>query len=244
MLSALDWLAYPHVVDPSRPLILDDAQDATHRAKTRVQLRVALERRLRSGRPTIVCFTSSPNGREVRQQLPRLRSWVVAAIEEPSKGDRLVITSHLAKANGLSFNSGLLQLIARRVPGNGRTLAGAMQRLQMVGKRWISSEETVRAAGLLHSFFADDGSWDLVERILSAADAAQVDTALRDQLLAHVLCGVASLPESLVARRLDVEPAKVFQRQAAFARSVGVNPSASIELSRYLDSIVELLVRD
>lgn len=244
ILSALDWLAYPHIVDPSRPLILDDAQDATHRAKTRIQLRVALERRLRSGRPTIISFTSNGSCREIKQQLPRLRSWVVASISEPAPGERLVVASHLAKTHGLSLSPNLLKLVAKRVPGNGRTLAGAMQRLQMIGKRWISTEECVRGAGVLHSFLADDGSWDLIDRIALAADSARLEPSMRANLLAYVMCGVAQLPEFVVARYLQIEPAKVFQRQHAFERSLVANPRAAQELARYLDSIVELLVRD
>src|SRR5436305_2223096 len=57
--EASDYAVNPSRPDVHAPLLLDNVQGALDRSRARLQLRLALERRVRSGRPTLLSFTGS-----------------------------------------------------------------------------------------------------------------------------------------------------------------------------------------
>src|SRR5688572_1680459 len=67
--SASDWISNQNRVDPHVPVVLDNVQDVLAKSRSRLLFRLALERRVKAGRPTILGFTSPKPGRSVRTVL-------------------------------------------------------------------------------------------------------------------------------------------------------------------------------
>lgn len=246
ILNATDWLKYPHLVDPSQPLLLDDAQDAYLKTRTKVQLRLALERRLRAGRPTLLSFTASRPTRQLRANLPSPHVWTIATMTEPALPERLVIVNQMAQAEGLTLSTTLARLLAERMNGNGRTLIGALKRLRLHGALWLDGRAALKAAGVLNCFFSDNSAWDLKERMTDAAGLTRGQLAGLPvlELLTYAMLHEACLPEAEVARFLDVTPATAYQTSSAFRARMDKDETAELVLNQYIDQVVELLVRD
>ncbi len=246
ILSATDWLSYPHLVDPAKPLLLDDVQDALLKTRTKVQLRLALERRVRAGRPTLLSFTVPRSTRQLRHHLPSLHLWTIASMTEPAVAERLVIVNRMAEAEGLTISTGLAKLLALRMKGNGRTLIGAMKRLRLHGALWIDGFAIIRACGILNPFFADNSAWDLKDRM---AEAGTLTRPLYPalpwiQLMTYAMLREACLPESEVAHFFDVNPAVAYQRAASFQARFEKDEAVELGYRQYIDQVVDLLVRD
>jgi len=245
-LQAIDWLKYPHLVDGLQPLILDDVQDALVKTRTKVQLRLALERRIRAGRPTLLSFTAPKPSRQLRGSLPSLHTWTIGVIGEPNQHERLAIISQMAAAEGLSLSTSLTKLLASRMKGNGRTLIGAMKRLRLEGHLWLDSRALLRAAGVLNCFFSDNSAWDLKERMVKGVELTRPHEKSQPwgDLMAYAMLWEACLPEAEVAHFLDVAPAKAYQRANAFRSRLERDETSDIWLRQYIDQVVDLLVRD
>ena len=82
--SALEWLSNGGRYDVAGPLILDNVQDVLDRSKPRLGLRVMLERRLRTGKPTMLAFTAQKPTRQIRNFLPVCREWSIGTVAAPS----------------------------------------------------------------------------------------------------------------------------------------------------------------
>jgi len=126
ILSAIDWLDGRGAYNPRNPLLLDNVQDAIARTRTRVQLRLALERRVRIGRPTMLALTGDRLTRQHASFLPNCREWSVQEIGEPTPSERGVVVKRMAESERLLLSKPLLDLISTRMMGNGYTIHGAL----------------------------------------------------------------------------------------------------------------------
>ncbi len=210
ILQATEWAAHGHRGDAQGALILDNAQDALAKARTRLHLRLALERRSRARRPTLVAFSGSTTQR-IRAFLPHGREWTVAEIRAPLPSERECIVRQMAEAEGVTISEQVVRVISRHMGGDGRTLLGALRRLRLAGSEWQGDALSLQACGLLSCFFADSPTWDLAEQIWDAANAAcpGEEPAARSMAL-YVARRVALLPEEQVASQFDVRPARVY----------------------------------
>jgi hypothetical protein len=242
---ALQWLAHSRV-DPHLPLILDDVQDAVGKTRTRLQLRLALERRIRSGRPTILAFTASGMSRQIRNFLPSQRDWVIGEIREPAPTERLLLINQMATAEGLTLSTALTKLLAGRMQGNGRTLSGAMKRLRMAGTQWSDVRATLRACGILDPFFADCPEWDLKERIVRVSDEVGVKFAgmSLEDLAVYIMLREASFPEADVARYFRIESAEVYLRASRFEKRVTTCDKCRACVAQFVETVVDGILYD
>lgn len=227
------------------PLLLDNVQDALDKPRIKLQLRLALERRVRAGRRTILSFTAPKPTRQIRNLLPYVREWIVATIAAPDATERLYVLQQMCASEGLNLSATLSRVIAARMKGNGRTLAGALKRLRLSGSQWLDARATLRGCGALDAFFADESGWDLEEWIIRGIDRLTTSGKVtREDMAIFVMIREVGLSEAHVAARFDIEPAQAYQRAGRFQASLAQSPDLRKELDRCLELIANELLAD
>lgn len=240
VVHACDWVYAHHKLDPHPPLLLDGAQEAMERSRSRLQLRLQLERRVKAGRPTMLTFTSSKATRQLRSFLPQTKMWLICSIAAPVSAERELVLRHMANAEGMVIADELRWLIAKRIGGNGRTLSGALNRLKLHGESWTGPEAVIQACGILDPFFSDNGYWDLRERIVEAVERlfAAAGTSFQRDLALYTMLRIALLPEDEVARYFEIEQAAAYQRACAFEKSLSKSNDLAAQLQNFLSFLV------
>ena len=233
-------------LDPPTPLILDDCHEVLARARQKAILRLALERRVRSGRPTLLSFTSPKVTRTIRYFLPHPRDWAICTVTPPEPQERVLLINLMAAADGLVLSPSLVRIIAHQMHGNGLTISGALKRLKLSGLSWLDGFATLRACGLLDPFFADNGSWDLKHKILRAAEGSRaLFSQLSTQELAiYTMLRVSSLSEADVARFLGVEPAAAYLKASRFEREIEGDSGKTVAVRQFVDLVVSQLGKE
>jgi energy-coupling factor transporter ATP-binding protein EcfA2 len=218
VLDATRWAENPPRRDGEVPLILDNVQEALDRGRIKLQLRMALERRVRSGRATLLSFTAQKPTRAIRSFLPNSKDWIVCSIQSPEPREREKLVRQLAQGEGLELADTLVWLLSHRMHGNGRSLVGALKRLRLHQKQWTDPSMTLRACGVLNPFFSDNSSWDLREHISISSEEfhEDVDLGLRRHLALFTMLRVAHLGESDVAQYFEMEPAAAYNAAIKF----------------------------
>lgn len=238
--SATDWVGSHPRYEPHVPLILDNVQDVMAKARSRFMLRLALERRARSGRPTILAFTSSRTTRAIKSLLPQPREWAVTTIAQPSAAERQLVVGKIAETEGVCVSDELIRLLAQKLRGNGLTVRGAMKRLKLHDGDWRGPEGTLRACGVLNPFFSDNSSWDLRDHIMDCARAFPIDCpeVTAQDLAMFVMLRKALLAESDIARFFEVEPAHVYNVSGGFSSKVRSCPQKEQLVRRFIERAV------
>lgn len=241
-----DHLRSGGVADLAGALLLDDCAEVLAKPKTRLMLRLLLERRVRAGRPTMLAFTLPRPTRALAGLLPLERSWVVPTLQAPAVQERATLIEQMAMAEGLALSPRLVRIVATRMHGNGRTLSGALKRLRLAGATWLDAGVTLRACGLLDPFFADNPGWDLKGGVARLADRnrARFGRVLPADLAIYTMLRVAGLGEADVARTMGIEPSAVYLRATRFAAEVAVDPVAATYVERFVELVVESLVAE
>lgn len=218
------------------PLLLDNVQDVLEKQKLGQQLKLLLERRVKTGRPTLLSFTFE---REcgLRPLLPGYREWTVAPIAGPDPSERLLVVRHMAPREGLLLGDNLVRLLASKVRGNGGTIKGALQRLKMHQRTWIDPRATLKACGILNPFFADNSGWDLREAVLETAKSV-LEIPHPQELAVYMLTQEAMLPEADVAHFFGIEPARVY----AISSRMRLRLEHSATLSGLIATVTELAI--
>lgn len=240
--SAADWVVASRNRSSNHVLILDNVQDAMSKARSRQQLRLALERRVKAGWPTVLSFTENKVSRSVRAALPNFREWSVVVIRPPDVEEREVVVNHIAQAEGIVLALELRRILAQRLEGNGRTLIGAFKRLKLNGSKWATSEDVLRACGILNPFFASNSAWDLRDHIVDVASSLPSNSANPPSDLAvYSMLKIAQLCEVDVARYFEIEPAKAYAIAQRVSAAVRQNTDAREESRRFVESVVAAL---
>lgn len=237
VVDACEWATRPSHVDPSAPLLIDNAQDALARGRLRVPFRLALERRVRAGRPTLIATTADRVDRSTRANLPMHREWAIAGISEPERAERGTLVHRIAQTEGLTLGPCTELLLAKGLHGNGRTVRGALARLKQHGPDWPDQRAALRACGIADPFFADNSQWDLAGAIRDTAR----DLDASPELTAYLLLRVALLPEAAVARSLGWEPAAVYLRASKCEAALRVDPSPRSHIEAVVAAVVQRL---
>ena len=220
--EAADYAVNPGRRDVHAPLLLDNVQGAFDRSRARLQLRLALERRVRSGRPTLLSFTGSANSAALRSFLPNFKDWMLCHIPVPKAAERELLARQMAKAEGLNLSDCLFWLLATQLAGTGCSLLGALKRLRLHQTQWRDPGMTLRACGVLNPFFADNSGWDLREHIASCAEdfPSECLSIDREDLAIFAMLRIALLAEADVAQYFQIVPAAVYTRAIRFEARV------------------------
>jgi Bacterial dnaA protein len=203
-------------------IIIDDCQDVFGKPKQYLRLRLALDRRVRGNRPTLVAFSCPGRDRRINNLLPAPRKWCLETISEPSLVGRISLVNHLAKKERINLSPVFTKIIGAKLLGNGRVIAGALQRLKLEKSDWTDSCQILRGCGLLDPYFADNSNWDLRHRIIRVSnDVASKDHRLEvDELSCFLMIHVAGLCEASVANYLEMDPGRCYQQAAKVAKLV------------------------
>jgi len=233
VLSPQMLVSAAHRLDPTAPLILDNAHEIFERVRYKNEIRVILERRVRAGRPTLLAFTSHTVSRAMKGLLPNLDDWRITTIQEPNVGERRAVFSRLAEVADLEVFPDLAEIIGSYLVGNCCTFVGAVTRLRAEESSFAGPSGALRACGVLNPFFSDTPAWDLSRLILNRArkfaplpDVRWLDLAL------FAMLHVAKLPEVEVAQASGLEPNVVYLRSLDFRKRFLASP----ELQSYVDA--------
>lgn len=240
LISGKEWLLMSSRVDPMAPLLVDNAQEAFSQHRTRLQFKLALERRVKAGRPTLLAFTAPKSTRAFRAFLPNYNSWIVATIESPSTAERSKVVLQMAKAESLSISESLQSILAKQLAGDGRTLEGAFKRLRLQDGKWLDARSTLRALGILNPFFVDNSNWDLREAIWSAAEG-RCRTAWNKELAIYVMLRIALLSEADVAHYFEVDPSVAYAKATSFQRRIDESEDVRDLLRHFVEDVVDRL---
>lgn len=232
--------------DTAGVLLLDDVQEILGKPRQRMALQMALERRVRSNRPTMLAFTSPKVSRQIRAFLPCPREWNIATMGLPAPEERMLLLNQMAIGEGLSLSPRLVRILANQMYGNGRTLSGALKRLRLSGATWLDSADTLRALGLLDPFFADNSSWDLKMKILKVAEGskAQFNRAAPLDIALYTMLRQAGLGEADVARAAGINPADAYQRAARFQNQMETCEVTYAYVRQFIELVVGSLAKD
>jgi hypothetical protein len=227
-------LTAPGRLETHRALFLDDVQEVFGKPKLRQMLRLLLERRVKSGRPTVLTFSGEKPTRQMKLLLPNSRAWSFGTIGEPSQIERVVIIRQMAQEEGLMLSPELVEIVAKHMRVNGRTLSGALKRLRLGGEDWTDHRGALEALGVLNPFFSDNPEWDLQHRIFRAS----TEMKLPPEYALYAMMCIANLPETNVARWADVEPAEAFVMTKHFRRKISGNSAANVLVSNLVERVV------
>jgi energy-coupling factor transporter ATP-binding protein EcfA2 len=245
VLTASDWIHRTGRLDSGASLLLDNVQEVLEAPRIRQTFLMALERRVRLGRPTALVFTGSRMSRHVRGVLPGSRRWTIATIASPPIVEREEFVRYVAPYLEMRLSGPLIRHIAKTMNGNGRTVCGALNRLRMRQNEWLDDESTVRALGILSPFCADCADWDLRDLIAEAATTCGLaaDPVRRKGILAYTMLNIALLPEMEVAQFLGVIPGAAYGLSVKCQNEMATNAQNREELRVFLQAIVNSIDR-
>ena len=242
LVAAAEWVGDASRHSSDEPLILDNLQDCLRQPRLKQDLRLELERRVRSGCPTLVAVTAQRVDRECRSLLPRLREWLVEMIQPPTVEERELIVRQMAFAENLVLSDALVSVLAARLGGDGRTLSGSLKRLRLAGEHWSTGAATLRALGLLNPFFADQSSWDLREHIHRTVSREWVNSGVAPQPIStYLMMRYAQLPEDQIALFYRLRPSDVYASVVALEDRREADPRLTAQVSRLAIRVVESL---
>lgn len=191
-------------------LIVDDVDACEAQPKRRQEIRLELERRVRSRRHTLVVLSGS--SRSVRSFLPSPRSWKLVRLNVPSSAERLAIVGRMCANEGLELSRTSVELVARLVRGDGHSLSGALRRLRAGADGQAASLHPLRVAGLLHPYLLDSSDYDLRDVVLDQVSRfSGVDANRNTELAVYTLAEVAGLSEDCVAAYFGIRPGDVYR---------------------------------
>lgn len=240
--NAKEWATVANRIDPLLPLLIDNAQEAVGQHRSRLQLQLTLERRVKAGRPTLLAFTMPRPTRALKSFLPNHHAWVIATIDPPDTQERMKLVAQMSRREGLHLSESLQWTLARHLHGSGRTLEGAFKRLKLQDSHWLDARASLRALGVLNPCFVDDSNWDLREAILEGAERAQPDETARE-LAVFVMLRVALLAEADVAHYFELVPSAVYTMATRFERRLATSPELERLTSAFVEDVVERLSR-
>lgn len=241
VLSASEWVSGFWSRMQSTPLILDHVQDCITKTRQRLQLRLALERRVRAGWPTMLSLTGERLPTNFSQVVPNVREWQVAQVRKPEKVERQVIVASMAKREGLLISDSLRNILSDKLDVNGRSYEGALNRLKLIGNRWMTDGEVIQACGILNPYFADRPNWDLREEILTVSQSVMTPEEGCGQLALYVMLKVAGLNEDEVSHYLQIEPSAAYAGAKAFSGRLLVEATARKKLDLACRQIADIL---
>ncbi len=245
MMTAEQFLKMEGRVSLDRVLILDDCQEVLGKPKQYLRLRVALDRRIRGGRPTLLAFTCSGRDRRMMSFLPAPRKWCHEFIAEPDTNGRTSLTQHLAKQEKINLAPAFIKIIGSRLLGNGRVISGALRRIKLEKADWTDSHQVLRGCGLLDPFFADNSNWDLRHRIARASEDIVGKEPVfgskgisKEDLACYMMIEVAGLCESAVANYLEMDPGTCYQRSQKVGRALKNDAGLSRLVHQCVESVL------
>ena len=214
LLNAEEWIRHPITRDTNCPLLLDNVQDALDSGRRRQVLMLAIERRLRSGRPTMLAITSNAPLSTATRILPASKSWSKVGISPASNSEREMLVDHICDIEGIQIHQAIKRHISHTVRGNAGTILAALRTLSISRRLWTDEGSVLRAFAVLEPYFADIPSWDLRETISSSNPNRNVEREI------YIMLHIAQLSEADVADYYEIAPGLAYIIASDFANSL------------------------
>lgn len=250
VVSALEWASNNPKWDTSAPIILDDAQDALMQVRSKQTLKLALEKRVISGRPTLVSFSADRSLRALKSFLPCQRDWVIGSIAEPNSRERELVVRQIASSKGVAVAPAIVTLLAKKTKGNGRSIDGALERLRLIQERWVCGDSVLKACGVLGPYLCDHNGWDLRDHVHEHICATADNWAERGsqvswprKLSVYIMLVDIGIAEKEVASYFKMTPGEAYACSQQVAALIGASPAREFYeacRTRLLHSIEQL----
>lgn len=220
VMTALAWVDGLPRTDSAGPLLLDEVQDIERRPKARQMLRAAVERRVLLRRPTLLSFAGKRPTRLMREVLGNARMWEVAMISEPTPEERELVVARMAASASMALHRSIARVIALHLHGNGRSIIGALRRLQLAKADWSSEQDLSRACGILMPYLIGRDGWDIrdvaYEAVLEAVRAKGLYApGLVDEIFCWLMLNDVGLREDEVGAFLKISPSRAYAKSDA-----------------------------
>lgn len=222
--AGLQWANSSVRPDLSDPLILDDVQDVLCHPRARHAFRQRLDLRVRTGRRTLLAWSSADGGRRARVVLPSIQHWTLVEIHEPRTSERSQVALQIASVNGLQISQPIATLIARHLHGNGRSILGAVQRLRLVKSNWTAHEDVIPACGVLSPYLLGQNGWDPRDHVHDAVQRVLGNASTRfskSEICSYLMLDEMGLGETEVATFLRVPPSTAYNRARTVKLAMG-----------------------
>ncbi len=242
LLSAAQYTSNPERCDDSVPLLVDDAQDVWGNMKSRQQFRRLIERRVRTKRPTFICFADSVSRLEASRFVPCTQDWAFQSIGTPSKKERDYIVRQIADTERVTLSRPIVTLFARHLCGDGRSIRGAVRTLKVVRADWSRRGDVFEACGVLNPYLEGENGWDprdVVWEIVNAkTQGSRTYDHFAESVCCYILVSLIGMSEFDVATFLGVSP------KAAYSMSVAVKEGlTSDQTARLVETCKDAFVR-
>jgi len=194
-------------------LILDDTQDVFTHPRARHTLRQALDHRVRTGRRTLLAWTTNESAKRLRTLLPAGREWATVQIGEPSIDERELVVLQIANESEVSLSRAISRLMARHLNGNGRSIRGAIQRLRLVKSDWSVNRDVIPACSVLSPYLLGHNGWDPRDHVQEAVTrtfSEPTEGLQRNDVSCYLMMHEMGLSETEVAGFLKVPPSKAY----------------------------------
>lgn len=231
MMSALQWTELPNRNSIRNPILLDETQELMLHPRSKHIWRQSIEHRLRTGRRTLIAWTSDWCFGPTNQLLPPSREWVIAQLDSPGIDEKVLVVLQMAAAKDVRISQAIAQLIARHVNGNGRSVNGAIQRLRLVSKDWTQPQDLLKACGIIRPYILGHDGWDPRDQVLDAV-CRTLGLSERDLSVQEVSCYFMTkemeLAELEVAESLKVTPGTVYKMSNSIQSQLSVPAASSL----------------
>jgi hypothetical protein len=245
IMSSEQFLKIQSRIDSQTAILIDDCQLLFNRPKQRLAFRLALERRVRAGRPTLLSFGYKGQERALHSSLPNPRIWMKEEISEPCETQRFLLIQHLAKSENMNLSPLLMQIMAKKLLGSGRAIQGALHRLKLIQPDWHENTQVLRACGTLDPFFADNPAWDLRHQIYrTAQESVSIFPVVNSEELAcYTMLKTAALCEDSVARYLEDDSSLSYTKATKFAKAKRTDATLSSTHQQFVELVLARLMR-
>ncbi|MCW5936604.1 MAG: hypothetical protein KIT11_04780 [Fimbriimonadaceae bacterium] len=215
--TAIAWSQHQGGGDRREALVLEDVQDVLIHSRLRHQFRQGLERRVRTGRRTLLSITDARPASIANALLPAARSWVVGTVAEPSPEERALVVRQIAASLNVAMGRSVERLLARHVHGNGHSLIGAIQRLKLVKPDWSDTMDVAQACGVLAPYLMGQDGWDPRDKVFEAVSSTWSSNFTNlgvtpVDVCCHLMLCDLGLSEREVSAFLAVTPSEAYGR--------------------------------
>lgn len=211
--SASEWLKEPVVKDVTEPLILDNVRAIAYSTEERKWFKEKLALRMKADCPTVVVYATDSE-EDFDGILPSKSHWVFAEMAEPTEEERQQIVRHLANKHEVLLNESVVRMMARHLHGNGLTLYGALQTMQLVKKDWSHDSASCEACGVLMPYLFGRDGWDPRDDVYEAISSSipQSPEGLKRDISAYFMTHLLGFDERTIACFLHIQPGSVYRK--------------------------------
>ena len=219
----------------SKWLVLDHAQLAMSANSDKQALRQILEQRVKLSKPTLLAVTQSQSAENLKA-LFVCREWKFVEIKAAETIEKEVLAREKAEKLNVTVHDNIIRMMAKISNFNGRSLIGAIHRLNITKSDWSEPEDLLLALGVLQPQLIESQFGDLRDRINEAlaGPANTIKPEVTTKELMFVFNRVCGLSEHSTASYFSTEPGIVYKSVKSVEQKVKQDPARMNNLKSQL----------